>query len=230
MIVWRWLAVAAALTAASAAQTRRPAERPQPSISRSAPALGKFAPEGWKVEQQKAADLNRDGSMDALLLLAPEQPNGSQGRILAIVLGDPRRTGAYTLAETNDTLIPPREEQDQEAEEELAVRPGGFDVRITLSAAAGSYLGVSARYRFRHQNGCFRLIGYDRMETHRATMAIRDLSVNFLTRTVLHRTGTEGEGPVKERRERMKPAPLPCFRDLGSAATFNPLEPASRQP
>ena len=47
------------------------------------------------------------------------------------------------------------------ADGELTVRPGGFDIKLGMTAGVGSYLGATVRYRFRYQNGCFRLIGYD---------------------------------------------------------------------
>jgi len=191
-----------------------PARAAQPS---------QFVPEGWVVEQQEVADFNGDGLADALLMMRPREANGVPQRILAVVL---RQRGAgYKLAEVNRRLIPQADsaQEDPMADGELDARRGGFDIKLTLMAGSGSYLTAAVRYRFRYEGGCFRLIGYDRMETHRATLATHDLSINFLTGTVVHRTGNQQSEAVKERREKLKSNPRRCFADLKRAAVFDPL-------
>jgi hypothetical protein len=184
-----------------------------------------FVPEGWVLEQQRVADLNGDGRADALLLMRRPAASGTPQRILAVVL---RRRGAnagYALAELNRRLIPYSDDTSQEdpmADGELTVQRGGFGIKLTLLAGSGSYQTATVRYRFRYQDGCFRLIGYDRMETQRATLDTRDLSIDFLTGGVLHRTGNE-QSATAEQRDKLKTNPRRCFGELESAAAFNPL-------
>jgi hypothetical protein len=126
----------------------------------------------------------------------------------------------------NGRLIPGSDDPKQEdpmADGELTVRRGGFDVKMTLLSGVGSYQTSTVRYRLRYQDGCFRLIGYDRMETHRGTLDTRDLSVNFLTGSVVHRTGNAQSDAIKERREKLTSNPHRCFGELESAAAFKPL-------
>ena len=78
------------------------------------------------------------------------------------------------------------------------------------------------RYGFRYQNGCFRLIGYDRFETDRTTLDTLDLSINFLTGDMVRRKGNAEANTATKQREKLRANPRRCFRDLDSAATFTP--------
>ena len=103
------------------------------------------------------------------------------------------------------------------------VRRGGFDLRLNLLAGVGSYQSASLHYRFRCRDGCFRLTGYDRLETHRATLNTKDLKIDFLTGTVVRTTGNAKSGVEQVRRERLPDRRRRCFQDLGSAADYEPL-------
>jgi hypothetical protein len=214
-------AIGALLTAAQTA----PPDAQLPPIAKRAANPAEFVPKGWELEQQKVADLNGDGLPDALLMMMRPQPAGAPERILAVVLREPGQTAEYALSELNSRLIPRTGEtqEDPMADGELIVRRGGFDIKLTLLAGIGSYATATFRYRFRYQDGCFRLIGYDRMETNRGTLDMRDLSINFLTGDVSHRTGNAQSAATKEQREKLKNNARRCFGELGSAATFNPL-------
>ena len=212
-----------------------------PALPGQAAGVAGFVPPGWAIEQQHVADLNRDGRRDALLLLRPApaaaqpgQPGTTAGtvdggagrsppRLLAVLLG--ARSG-YALAALNARLIPRVDltsQDDPLADGELAVRPGGFDIKLGLVAGVGSYLSASLRYRFRYQGGCFRLIGYDRLETHRATLNTQDLSIDFRNGAVVHTSGNAQSDATQVRRERLATNPRRCFQDLDSAADFKPL-------
>jgi hypothetical protein len=224
------LASAAILPLLAAAQAPAPAGSvaPPPAVqvpARAAQPAG-FVPEGWVVEQQEVADFNGDGLADALLMMRPREASGVPQRILAVVLRQRGAGAGYKLAEVNRRLIPQADgsaQEDPMADGKLDARPGGFDIKLTLMAGAGSYLSATVRYRFRYEGGCFRLTGYDRMETHRATLATHDLSIDFLTGAVVRRTGNQQSDAVEERREKLKSNPRRCFGDLNSAAGFDPL-------
>ena len=109
------------------------------------------------------------------------------------------------------------------ADGEITVRPGGFDLKIGMLPATGSYLAATMRYRFRFEGGCFRLIGYDRAETHRGTLDTRDVSVNFLTGAVIQTTGNGQSSRKQTQRSRVSSNPRRCLEDLPSGWTFDPL-------
>jgi hypothetical protein len=226
MMLRRSLAVSAASLLLAVAQTP-PAEPAAPKLPATATKLSDFAPAGWAVEQQQAADLNRDGRTDALLILRRQRTRGTPERVIAAALRQREARGGYVLAEMNAGLIPSSDDPDQEdpmAEGELKVRRGGFDLKFALAAGAGSYQMAVVRYRFRYEHGCFRLVGYDRMQTHRATMATTDTSVNFLTGLVITRIQKDESAVPSERRETLKRNRRRCLGELGSAATFDPLQ------
>ena len=81
-----------------------------------------------------------------------------------------RQNDGYALAEMNSRLIPHSEEtsyEDPMTDGELLAGPGSFSLKLTLISGAGSYEMETLHYRFRYQEGCFRLVVYDRMKTNR---------------------------------------------------------------
>lgn len=195
------------------------------SLPRLASSPEQFVPPGWTLEKKHLADLNGDGLQDALLLMKAPQTGGTPPRILAVAL---RRKGPATefeLAELNEKLIPNSPDdrmEDPMADGEITPKRGAFSVKLSLLAGAGSARTATMRYGFRYQNGCFRLIGYDRFETDRATLDTLDLSINFLTGDVVRRKGNAEANTATKQREKLRTNPRRCFRDLNSAATFTP--------
>ena len=227
LLGWRHCCVIPAMAACAFLTTAQttPLDAQPPVVPERAANPAEFVPKGWDLEQQKVADLNGDGSDDALLIMRRPEPSGAPQRILAVVLRQRGRTAGYVLSELNSRLIPRTGEtqEDPLADAEFIVRRGGFEVKFTLLAGIGSYETATFRYRFRYQNGCFRLIGYDRMETNRGTLETRDLSINFLTGEVVRRAGNAQSDATKEQHEKLKDNVCRCFGELGSAAMFNPL-------
>jgi hypothetical protein len=202
-----------------------------PTLPASAHSVAEFVPAGWSIEQQHGADFGRNGRLGVLLLLRmggdAASAGGSAGmsppRIVAPLL---RTRAGYTRVGQNGRLIPSVDlasQEDPMADGEIAVRTGGFDLRLALMSGVGSYLTASLKFRFRLEGGCFRLIGYDRLETHRATLATQDLSINFLRGTVVRTTGNAQSDATQQTRERLKSNPRRCLEDLPSAAEFQPL-------
>jgi hypothetical protein len=230
-----WTAVIARADAARAAAAWPGGTRPALQASANEPpsgpvlplraaTLASFVPAGWSLEEQQTADLNSDGRSDAVLLLKQQVTMTAPPRILLVALQ--QRGGQYALAEQNRRLIPQVASdtlEDPMGNGEILARQGGFDITLTQLAGAGSYQTATFTYRFRRLGGCFRLVGYDRLETHRATLDTRDLSVDFLTAVVVQRTGNERSEKTEERKSTLNSNPRRCLADLGSAADFNPL-------
>lgn len=204
-----------------------PAAAEAPAPQNRAANVADFVPAGWAIEQLHAADLNRDGREDALLLLRDEAATGpgpgrSPPRMLAVLLGD---SAGFVLSARNTKLIPQVDLANQEdplADGEIVARTGGFDIKLGLLSGVGSYLSMVMRYQFAYQDGCFRLIGYDRLETHRATLDTHDLSINYLTGVVARTSGnarTEANTVVSTT---LATPPHRCLEDLDNAADFAP--------
>lgn len=223
-----WLAAFAFSPAVVIAQTAPP-DRTMPPLPATAATVEMLVPQGWTIEQRHQADFNRDGQSDVLLLLRQVTAEAiTPPRVLVAALATTKPRG-YALSAANARLVP-RDlsglREDPMADGEITVRPGGFDLKLTLVSGAGSYEAATMRYRFRLDRRCFRLIGYDRTETHRATLATRDVSINFLTGAVVHTTGNAQSGGAEIRRERLRANPRRCLSDLGNGWTFDPLASA----
>lgn len=229
---WRIRAAATWLVCWAAAAGAADEPLALPVLPSKAATLAGFVPAGWQIAQRHQADFNRDGRTDALVLLQPVPaeatataagPGRSPPRVLAVLL---RVRGGWVLAERNHRLVPQVDLSSQEdplSNGEITVRPGGFSISLGLAATMGSYQAATLRYRFRHEGGCMRLIGYDRLEVHRATLDTQDLSINFLNGAVLHTNGNAQTEVSQQRRERLPTPRRLCLRDLDDAASFKPL-------
>lgn len=234
--MWVQMARAAALLAAAAvfpaiglAQPAPAADAAMPALPAAAATVESLVPVGWTIEQRHRADFNRDGRADVLLLLRQATAEGATPpRMLLVALATARPPG-YVLSAANARLVP-RDAlgtlEDPMAEGEITVRPRGFDLKLGMVSGAGSYQAATMRYRFRLEGGCFRLIGYERAETHRGTLDTRDMSVNFLTGAVIRTSGNAQSNATQSRRQRLADNPRRCLADLPSGWTFDPLAPA----
>lgn len=209
------------------------AEPPLPALPSTGATIEALVPEGWTIEQRHTTDFNRDGRADALLLLRKAAVGeGTPPRVLLVALATGQPPG-YRLTAANGRLVPRDPTgrlEDPMADGEITVRPEGFDLKLGMMPGTGSYLTATMRYRFRFERGCMRLIGYDRDETHRATLDTRDLSVNFLTGAVTVKTGNAQSDATQTKRERLATNPRRCLPDLDSGWTFDPLAGAPARP
>ena len=185
-------------------------------------------PEGWSIEQRHDADFNGDSRADALLLLrSPAPADTTPPRMLVIALGT-TTPGGFTVDATNRELVPHDTSGSLEnplADGGIALGEGGFELTLGMLSGAGSYEAATTRYRFRYQDGCFRLIRYRRAQTHRATLVTRDLDVDFLTGEVVETTGNAQSPDTEARRTRLQANPRRCLAELPSGWTFDPLTP-----
>jgi hypothetical protein len=184
-----------------------------------------LVPGGWAIEQRHAADFNGDGRRDALLLL--RRPGGDTVPPRTLLVALARRSGGFVLAESNARLIPVDDTgrlEDPMADGEIVMRPAGFDVKIGMVPTTGSYQAATMWYRFRFGGGCFRLVAYDRLETHRATLDTNDLHVSLMTGHVTRTIGNaERDAAPEIVREQLRANPRRCLAHIGNGWTFDPL-------
>jgi hypothetical protein len=192
--------------------------------------VASFVPTGWLIEQRGDADLNNDGYEDALLLLREDTGAGagsreslSPTRIIVVLLG---ASGGFALAASNSKLIPQvhlSRHEDPLANGEFRARTGSFEIKLALVSVVGSYLSAVMRYRFAYETGCFRLVGYERLETHRATLDTSDLRIDYLTGVVARAAGNASVDAGKAvQTSRLSDPPRRCLEQLGNAAEFVP--------
>ncbi len=191
------LAAGIVLPFGAAAQDIEIPDAVYPDLPSQATSAEGFVPAGWALESQVSGDLNRDGIADLALVLHEENPANvvrnddglgetplnTNPRILAVAFGRADSAG-YALALENHTLIPRREVptfDDPLSEGGVAIERGTLRVTMGFFASAGSWATSTTTYTFRHQNGRFELIGFDRDATQRNTGEMTVTSINYST-------------------------------------------------
>jgi hypothetical protein len=198
-----------------------------PALPRAGATVESLVPSGWSIEQRHDIDFNGDHRADVLLLLRERgtAQTTAPARVLLVAMATATPPGYERLA-ANGQLVPRDPSgrlEDPMADGEIIVRPGGFDLKIGMMPVTGSYLAATMRYRFRLEGRCVRLIGFDRSETHRATLDTHDISVNFLTAAVIDTTGNAQSGQDRASHKRLTRNPRRCLPELPNGWTFDPL-------
>ena len=152
---------------------------------------------GWEIAQEAHGDLDGDGRAEAVLVIHQNDPQfvkendslGAQRLDLnprALLILKREGEGWRQLART-DTLVPPAGSLDAPCLADpledggVAIVDGVLSVAFHYWLSCGSY-GVTTRdYKFRLQEGRFRLIGFDRLEFSRASGRGDEVSINYLT-------------------------------------------------
>jgi len=196
-----------------------------------------FVPVGWAIEMRDTGDLDKDGRDDLVLVLRMHDPanivhNDGLGvaefdtnpRMLVVLLAE---ADGYRLAAEDHALVPrpdnPVMDDYLDGDDAVSVQRGGFSVRLHAWASAGSWYTSGTTFTFRLQDGCFRLIGYDRMEAHRASGETTTISVNYPARRATVELGNfESDAPLKTRTLRLPAKPMPCLADIGNGFDFDP--------
>ena len=185
-----------------------------------APAVQDFVPQGWKLERQVDGDLNGDGRADKVLVLQQQdaahwQDNPGLGaprlnlnpRTLLVLWNTPQ---GYREAVRNTTLLPSENSVDTPC---LAdpLEDGGISIRKQVLVvdmhywlSCGSYSINHMRYKFRHQQGAWPLIGLDVEHSARNSENSEQSSYNFVTGKALYtavKTQTTASGGSKAVRE-----------------------------
>lgn len=234
------LAMAFAVAACGAAMAQDESGYPDvryPGLQASGATVDAFVPKGWNIEQQSRGDLNKDGRDDAVLVLrmldktnvvkndglGPDEFD-TNPRMLAVLFAD--ATG-YRLAVEDHALIPrpdnPVMDDYLGGGDAVQVRRGGFSVTLHAWASAGSWSTSNTTFTFRHQDGCFRLIGYDHGGLHRGSGETNSISINYSTRKAVLETGSmESDVPLTSKTVTMPRGPLPCLQDVGNGFEFDP--------
>ena len=168
----------------------------------SAPAVQDFVPQGWKLTQQADGDLNGDGRTDKVLVLQQQdaahwQDNPGLGaprlnlnpRTLLVLWNTPQ---GYREAVRNTTLLPSENSEDTPcladplAEGGISIRKQVLVVDLHYWLSCGSYSVNHMRYKFRHHQGAWPLIGFDVNSGSRNSYDTEQSSYNFATGKALY--------------------------------------------
>jgi len=225
------------LPAAAFAQDFVVPDATYPSLPKRAASAEGLVPAGWVLEAQVSGDLNGDGIPDLAFVVRQtdprnvidrpgmgESPFDTNPRILAVAFRS-GAAGEYVLQLENHALIPRHENpsQDDPFENGIAIERGGLRVTLRLFMNAGGWNMFTATHTFRHRNGRFELIGYDRSSVHRASGETDDISVNYLVGRMRIASGhISSDKPTKVRQATLKRrAPL-TIDAVGDGLDFDP--------
>jgi len=171
-----------------------------------ADATEKFAPSGWKIEEQVTGDLNGDTLPDYALKLVEAKPEKDaegdpteRGRALVIALA--AKDGQLNRAAVADSLLQCTRCGGAfygivETPTEVTIEKGA----VVVQQDHGSREVTNTTYRFRYEpaTGRFLLIGFDLANADRATAQVTSESINYLT-GVREETRSKGEKDIKSR-------------------------------
>ena len=166
----------------------------------------KFAPAGWKIEEQVTGDLNADALPDyALKLVEAKAEKDAEGdpteRGRALVIALATKDGQLVRAGVADSLLQCTRCGGAfygvvETPAEVTIEKGV----IVVQQDHGSREVINTTYRFRYEpsTGKFLLIGFDLANADRATAQVTSESINYLT-GAREETRSKGEADVKTR-------------------------------
>ncbi len=155
------------------------------------------APAGWKLVSSVAGDLTGDGKADLVQVIQRTDPKlviRNEGMGTDELDTNPRRllifarvgAGFGQIAAVDDFIPPAGDAEtpclvDPLDEGGIVIARGVLSVDLRYWVSCGSYGVTGTTFKFRHQAGRFRLIGFDRMEFLRSSGQGEKVSVNFLT-------------------------------------------------
>ncbi|TCB32977.1 hypothetical protein E0H82_14810 [Acinetobacter sp. ANC 4910] len=176
----------------------------------------KFVPQGWKILETATGDLNRDGQIDAALIIQQNNPNNIKSheglgsdrlnlnpRKLLVLF---KTAQSYQLMTENYSLPTENDEEspclaDPLEDGGITIAKGLLKISLHYWLSCGSWYVTNNNYTFRYQNNDFNLIGFDSNDFHRASGDITEKSINFSTGKVKSTTGknefAETAQPVK---------------------------------
>lgn len=222
-----------ACVATAAADDPPPATYPK--LAAQAATLDGFVPQGWRLENSLAGDLNGDGRPDAVLILRDNDPKkfietgresmpkfDTNPRILAVAFAGDK--GGYTLGLENRTFIARTDDPfQQDPLDPNGIQEGGIAIKNgTLRVTLGYFGGNMGRmtYTFRFQNGRFEMIGYDRVDVTRNSGVMSDLSINYSTGAMVRKKGHISEDKEKVTRSKLPKKPLLTLEQVGDGLAF----------
>jgi hypothetical protein len=192
-----------------------------------------FVPAGWVVEKKLSQDFDGDGHEDVVLLLRMHESGSPLGKGAnhpdannmnpRLIAGALRDVKGYRLSFTNHALIPrPTSPEQDDPLDKLELDNHGFIIGLRFWTSMGSWWTSTVRFHFRFEKKCFRLIGFDRSEFHRASHESNNFSLNYLTSVALRTTVESDDAKPKVTKTVLSPNPVVCIDELGDGFDYQP--------
>lgn len=200
-------AVACLIAPATPTAARTPADAPVIAARGARPAA--FVPAGWSAIDTAWGDLNGDGLRDCALIIqrderpSPDDDADGRPRILLALLGE---AGGYTLSARADSLVLTETEGGVMGDplQDLTIERGC----IVISFWGGSREKWNVTYRFRFQEGDWRMIGVSGGDSDPTRASSYDFNL-MTSRVVVNFTDLEHPKTNRAYTRRLKLSPLP---------------------
>ncbi|MGY3264170.1 hypothetical protein [Lysobacter sp. HA35] len=208
-----------------------------PTLPAKASTVRAFVPAGWTIESRLDGPIDADAKADAVLLLHNADPRNvlhndgfgvqeldTNPRLLVVLVADP--AGGWRRVAQSDRLIrrndtPTLDDPLEEGGIELKNRV--LDVTVGFFANAGSWTMSHTSYKFRWQDGCMRMIGFDENSVQRNSGEMTDVSVNLLTNKASRTVGSIEDDRTHIRRYTLKSRAPVCLETVNDE--FDPVVP-----
>ncbi|RYY19481.1 MAG: hypothetical protein EOO04_21930 [Chitinophagaceae bacterium] len=164
---------------------------PYPAINESGESLRDFVPIGWTILDSASGDLNKDGTIDAAIVIQHRDSVLSINSMLDSVLSQPRMLliifknqaeNTLVLAEQSNTFILQHDNPTMDDPfQKIIINDGILTITFQQFYTIGSWYVTNALYRFRYQQSQLRLVGAEYSSLHRASNEYENYSYNFLT-------------------------------------------------
>lgn len=186
-----------------------PAAEVEPAEPGLPAAAGAFIEPGWKVLAYAVGELNADGYRDCALVLEEtdatkikftdvytfKKANFNPRRIIVLLAG----AGGFSKVFDSRTTIPVASEERDPYRHDyfkaIAIKQGLLVVSYNYSTSFGSWWQGDADYKFRYQNGRFRLVGVEEYTYNAGTGEGYRNSINHLTGQKKRSTVFDGPPP-----------------------------------
>ena len=183
-----------------------------------------FVPPGWKVIQADIGDLDKDGANDTVLVIEQDNPvnrkqNDGMGervlnlnpRHLIVLLKTP--SGYHKAVEATHFLPSQNsadtpcltDPMDYAGEDSIQIERGTLKISLQDWFSCGSWDSSNYEFKFRYDNGRFRLIGFDQSTHMRNSGDATSYSTNFLTgkKKVVTENVFDPDVPIESNWERL---------------------------
>ena len=170
--------------------------------------VNSFIPEGWKIVKNEKGDLNKDGVVDAALVIQKTDASlikktaggdmNSNPRNLLVLFGTAKK-GCFELGVKNETFIISHEDEIMDDPfQGIEIKNGTLKINFMEFRSVGSWETSQKTFVWRFQDGEFKLIGANESSFHRSEGDATDVSVNFSTKKYSVTTYNMFDESVKE--------------------------------
>ncbi len=178
-----------------------------PAIELRGQSVTDFVPPGWTILDSAYGDLNKDGLIDAAIILqskdsvslinSSEDTVLTQPRILLLLFKNPEDKKFSLIEQSNSFVLTHNDSKMDDPYQGITINKGVLNINFHQFYNMGSWYTTNSTYKFRYNKKQFVLIGTELSTIHRATLDYEEYSYNFLTKKRNYTKGNDKNGNKK---------------------------------